>query len=297
MAMTANQGSCSGVSLLLLRQNRPVVSAQQARQRATRRQGHDALPQVAVLRRQVVAGITARSSGYLLDRPGSARSRQKGRTLPSDRPEVVTAVSSVHLRIYPLQGDEGTRYMPHLSCSIAFNNVGSQAGRVLASRIVLYYPEVPVPDAKEVFRVYAEANSSTNLPGPENLWTWLEESAIGRGEPFVLSPKESVEKHFIYSGSWKSPVVQSKVRADLEVFADTKKKWMVIETWNLVLLPIIWSELINNRTSITYAASGHPDIHEGSIPEDLHTYTSPKEALPSKGLGWGPTNIKYPNED
>lgn len=124
---------------------------------------------------------------------------------------------------------------------------------------------------------------------------WADEARLGGWMPFVVLPKETVTKHFVFEKRWDDPVIQRRISFELQIHTDRTKKWEKVAKWEMSLTPSAWGELTNNATSICCVEESECGITtEKMHPPDLHKYTGTKLPIPDEGFGAAPSYLDYP---
>lgn len=208
---------------------------------------------------------------------------------------VVVAVGAASVRMSHIEADNGAEwFLPAIDLRASIANTGARAGRIVSMRIRADYVELPIPNAKEYFPLFAEVESAAFAANAKDRFSWIDAAVVGLGAPFVSLPKTSVEKHLVFDTRWDDPVLQ-KIQFALELYTDSKKKWVQIETWTFEINAAVWRHLLKGGTFTTW-----PDKHPANqfrmdtIPEDLHKYTGSKEPIPEGDLFAHDSWLKQP---
>lgn len=186
--------------------------------------------------------------------------------------------------------EEPVWFIPDLALPVTIANTGAQAVIVRGLRLRVQYPDLPIPDAHEIWELNRELDTETELrPGPGR--TALVASR-GTGTPFIVLPKTSIDKRFLFWNRWEKPVVQRMVFT-LEVWTSRKPKWREVETWTAALLGEDWVGLPRDgfRVGLVSAGQSATRFRKVSVPEDLHKYTGPIEPLPTESGPRPPRSI------
>ncbi|MEV0677979.1 hypothetical protein AB0I60_15835 [Actinosynnema sp. NPDC050436] len=192
---------------------------------------------------------------------------------------IVTA-DRVTLRVHRMESDDESWLLPHFALSAGFTNSGTQVGRVLGVRVVLRYTSLPIPDAYEVFPCHGEYDPVKYEAHSGLRSTMITEAKLDDFMPFVVLPKTTVAKFYVFSVRWDRPVRQAEMHLDLEVLHDRSGDWTSTHTWRLSMSGWAWNT-VEEGASFGFTAEGGaskhsaPDVH----PSDLHKYTLDEELL------------------
>ena len=168
-------------------------------------------------------------------------------------------VGVLTMKIHVAKHGEETWYLPNIHLPISITNDGARPGKVLGLRIVIHYPDLPIPENHEIFLPrYDEV--------AESIKEWM---------PFVVLPKNTVSQNLVFHSRWDNAVLQKYVKIHLEMFPDSKKKWVRVSSWNFSLHPEIWDGLVNEAS---YSVKPDTELPMGELvyPKDLHKYTGIK---------------------
>ncbi|MEU8059260.1 hypothetical protein [Microbispora bryophytorum] len=203
--------------------------------------------------------------------------------------KLTIAAGSLQIRIASF-GDESRGrkwYIPQVAIPVSFANAGARAGRVLGLRIFVEYPELPIVSAHEVFTWHSEVDFPTFERTFHSRLQWIEEAVLSSAAPFIMLPKSTVAKHLVFDARWDDAVIQSVVNMHLEVYTDRSRKWTRVESWQISLNRIYWSELAEVGNSFVYPPRSMPLTTRTVYPKNLHDFTRGKGDIPVGGLKAG----------
>lgn len=210
----------------------------------------------------------------------------------------ISVVGDLGLRVYPVKGGEcncascqqaeanvaakdadAGWHIPSADFIVSVTNDGARPGRILGLRLAVSYPKLPVTNNRELFNCNFEVNSSAFVSIGADRWEWAEQAVIGDFVPYVVLPKNTVTKHFVFESRWDTPVVQDVAKFVLEMRTDASKKWMPVGEWILPLDRSAWGFMVDGARLCSQpidAISSETSVY----PPDLHKYTGSKEPLP-----------------
>ncbi|CCH28597.1 hypothetical protein ABZ816_34950 [Actinosynnema sp. NPDC047251] len=191
---------------------------------------------------------------------------------------LVTA-DQVQLRIHQMESETGeTWLLPHFALSVGFANSGTQVGRVLGVRLVLRYTSLPIPDAYEVFACHGEYDPVKYQAHGGKRFTMIDQAKLGDFHSFVVLPKATASKFYVFTVRWDKPVRQAELRLDLEVLHDRSTDWKTTHTWQLAMPGWAWNS-VEQGSSFTFVAEGGAAKRSSRDvnPPDLHKYTLDEE--------------------
>jgi hypothetical protein len=185
---------------------------------------------------------------------------------------LVAAVGAMKFCIHQIKNDENSWRLPHFAVSIDFANAGSRIGRITELRAVVYYVDLPIEEARETFDCLGEFDPVKYEYEAKSRLGMMRSALLGGANPFVLLPKSTVTKFYVFSTRWDQPVRQKRFNVDVEVLTDNSKQWQNVGTWRYTVPAGMWLE-IEAGTSLG-VASQKPAIEDPRIhPPDLHKYT------------------------
>jgi hypothetical protein len=132
----------------------------------------------------------------------------------------------------------------------------------------------------------------------KNRFEWFNEVVASDWSPFVVLPKATAARHFLFETKWEKPVIQTRIVATLELQADSRPKWVKVTEWQLTLLPSMWVDLENGASIGYFPLKGHAPLESECSPADLHKHTGTEKPLPTKGTVTSaePSYLDYPNQ-
>ncbi|TYL51043.1 hypothetical protein [Agromyces mariniharenae] len=177
-------------------------------------------------------------------------------------------------------GPSGSGWIvPDLAIPVTIANTGARAVVIRGLRVRVDYPGLPIPDAHEIWELNWELDTETELgSGPRRPSL---EARRGPGTPFIVLPKSSIDKRFLFWSRWEKPVVQ-RLTFTLEVWTSRKPKWRKVEVWEGELRDFDWVGVAKRgyRVGLVPAGQSAARFHKVTTPADLHDYTGPKEPIP-----------------
>lgn len=208
--------------------------------------------------------------------------------------KAVYAVGGLQVHIYPIRGDKNRWYLASLDTPISIANEGARTGKVLGLRIRASFPDLPISNNFEILNPYCEVDYKVFDSLIQERFVWLDKAVLGQWSPFVVLPKQTVTKHFVFETRWDEPVIQENILFELEMHTDSKKKWQKIGRWTFRLTPSVWSELAEVGASFICHENVIGMIQKESInPPDLHKYTGTKDPIPRGGFRAKPSYLDY----
>lgn len=209
----------------------------------------------------------------------------------------VTAAGPLTLRICRIESSGEIWYIPQVDCRLTITNAGARVGKVLGMRMVVRYPGLPIPDAREYFSPHSEVDPVLFKENASHRFNWIKKASLGEAAPFVILPHSSVSKHVVFDKRWGDPVIQDEVEFVLEVLTDRDADWITVERWMHHLDGRTWSELAEVGTSIRVApASMGPSDSSATVPANLHDYTRGKKSIPKGGFQVPPSHLVPPSK-
>ncbi len=173
------------------------------------------------------------------------------------------------LRIYPIQIGTNRRFTVSLNVPVSVTNVGARPGVITGLRLRLHFPRIPIRGNCELIPPAFEITpEDARQIGHDREWT--EKIVVGNWMPFIVLPKATVTKHFVFESRWDDPVIQELVDCTLQIRSGPGR-WRKVKTWQLALIAEIWSVLVDG-SSISYPTSVDDPFGE-CMPPDLHKYT------------------------
>jgi hypothetical protein len=206
----------------------------------------------------------------------------------------IPMVGNLRLRIYPIKNEDRRWYIPSFDVPVSITNEGARPGKILGIRLLIKFPDLPIPDNKECFNPKWEVDGKQIC---RERFKWINEATVADWMPFVVLPKETVTKHLVFeSSSWTEPVIQNRVTCIMEIRTDTDQTWKEIAKWDASLTAKVWGELTHRGTSFCYIPDGAINQLAEIHPIDLHKYTGSKEPIPEEGLGAAPSYLDFPKQ-
>jgi len=176
--------------------------------------------------------------------------------------------------------DDPGWFVPDLAIPMTIANSGAQAVIVRGLRLKVEYPELPIPGAHEIWELNCELDTTTELQS--GTWRTALDAAQGNGTPFIVLPKSSIDRRFLFACRWERPVVQRMVFT-LEVWTSRKPKWRTVETWKFGITGAGWVNyaIDGGRMGVVAAGQIAALFRRQTNPENLHDYTGPTKPLPA----------------
>lgn len=211
----------------------------------------------------------------------------------------ITTIGDLRLRIYPIKNGKQRWFIPSLDVPVNIANDAARAGKILGIRIILNFPKLPINDNREIYYPKWEVDPQKFTKLAQYRFHWIDEAAKAEWVPFVILPKTTVTKHIIFeTGRWDEPVIQEELVYRMEILTDSNEQWLEIGKWALNLYPELWSELVENGTSIGTRNLISVDIEgESRFPNDLHKYTGTKKKIPKGGFKAKPSYQVFTKRD
>ena len=203
----------------------------------------------------------------------------------------IVIVGTLRLYVYPIKNEGKRWFIASFDAPVSFTNEGARPGKILGLRLLLRFPELPIPDNYECF--YAKWEVDANKISRER-FTWVKDGRTAHWMPVVVLAKETVTKHFVFETTWDKPVIQKRIDCSMQMYSDVDRTWQELAQWDVSLTPRVWGEFTNVGTSFSYSTEvleREPRIQ----PPDLHKYTGSKEPIPESGLGAAPSYLDYPD--
>jgi hypothetical protein len=209
----------------------------------------------------------------------------------------ISACGALRTRIYPITNDNESWYIPSFDLSISITNGGARPGIVLALRLSLHYPDIPIPNNRELVYADWEIDATDAREIDKHRFEWMDKLNVTDWRPFPILPKETVTKHIIFETRWDDPVIQKRVVCQLELRSDAKAKWQKVAHWELDFSPATWAAMANHGTGFMFPPEGSPATLEACEPEDLHKYTGSKEPIPKENFAARHGKLNYPRKN
>jgi hypothetical protein len=187
-------------------------------------------------------------------------------------------------RLYPIRNGEERWYITSFDVPVSITNPGAKPGIVTGLRLHLHYPELPFAGNYEFIRATSDLKPDKLRHINENRFNWLDEVVASHWSPFVVLPKATVAKHFLFETRWDKPVVQDRITATLELQIDGRDAWSTVTEWEIVLSPRMWVTLVNGGGMYYVPVNTPLPVESECFPEDLHKHTGAKTPLPTEGL-------------
>jgi len=202
-------------------------------------------------------------------------------------------------RIYPIRSGTDRWFITSFDIPISVTNPGARPGCVDALRLRLHYPDLPFAGNHEFIYPKWELKPDKLNSIDKDRFGWIDEVVAADWSPFVVLPKATVAKHFLYEERWDTPVVQKRIVATLELHIAGRTDWISVSEWKLTVGPHTWVDL-ETGTAMVYQPEKTQLAGEiGCSPTDLHKYTGTKATLPAKGAlsGMEPSHVDYPESE
>ena len=206
----------------------------------------------------------------------------------------VSAVGRIRHRIYPIKNEEQRWFISSFDIPLTITNDGARTWKILDLRLILHFPEIPIPNNQESIKPTFEISPSDARKIDKRRFEWIEEIVIGEWMPFIILPKKTIRKHIVFETRWDDPVIQNQIEAELELLTDSSIKWKKVCSWNLFLDAASWGERANRGTSFYYHPKGFQFDYGKCYPKDLHKYTGSKEEIPLNGYDAAPSYLDFP---
>jgi hypothetical protein len=186
------------------------------------------------------------------------------------------------LRIYPIKsGDEGW-FIASLNVPISVTNQGARPGVINGLRLRLHFPKIPIPGNCDIIEPTFEIAPVDAREISQHRFEWIDKIVVDDWMPFIVLPKTTVTKHFVFEKRWEDPVIQELINCTLEMRSDSDT-WHEVTSWHLSLRPEFWSELVSGG-AFTFHPNKTETVPTDCVPPDLHKYTGSKAKIPQGGL-------------
>jgi hypothetical protein len=205
----------------------------------------------------------------------------------------IFSVGCITQRIYPIRSGEKKWFIVSLSLPMCVTNCGARPGLISDLRLSLHYPNLPIPDNRELIYATWEIDAGKANQIDENRFQWVQTSTSVYMAFHVL-PGQSVKKHLIFEACWDEPVIQGRIECGLEARSNSDPEWKRIAQWDLCLSTAAWRDLANKGRSIMYDHVGDRKARHHLEPPDLHKYTGTKDSIPKEGTTSHPSILDYP---
>ncbi len=206
----------------------------------------------------------------------------------------MAAVGSLRIRLFPIRSGDNRWYLLLFDLPLSLTNKGARPGQILALRLKLHFPDVPIPDNYEMVYVSREIDPLKASDSDRDYFKWLENITISSWAPFSVIPNQTVTKHFQFQARWDKPIYQEHCVCNLEYYSDKSNIWEEIAKYRVILSKVVWSELFTTGNSIIFPEEGDPGRHHETNPEDLHEYVFSDEPIPEGGFGAEPSFVDWP---
>ncbi len=201
----------------------------------------------------------------------------------------IITVGDLNVRIYPIKSENKEWFIPSFYLPISISNDGAKPGKILGVRLCISYPDLPIPNNKEILLPIWEIDNFRNIT--KNRFDWIEEACTSDWMPFVILPKNTVNKNIVLETRWDDPVIQNNVDLTLEIYTESEREWIKVNNWKFVLIPFVWDDLTSG-SSYTIKPEYHLPTEERVYPKDLHKYTGSKEPI-TKSDKMEPSYLNY----
>lgn len=212
------------------------------------------------------------------------------------RPAPIIAVGNLRHRVYPIRSDKSRWFITSFDLPITISNHGAQPLLVTALRLSLHYPDLPIPNNRELIYVDWDIDPASAQKIDKNRFAWISTLAPRPWMPVPVLPRETVLKHVIFEERWEDPVLQEHIDVTFECLTSLKRSWDAITMWNVHLSPPAWGELVNRGTPLSYRPSDETPEKELLTPPNLHKYTGGKEPIPKEGFAASTSFLDYPKQ-
>jgi len=201
------------------------------------------------------------------------------------------------LRVYPIKSGTERWFIPSLNVPISITNEGARPGVISGLRLKLHFPGIPIPGNCEFLKPRFEIAHENAKDISKNRFEWIDRIVVAEWMPFTVLPKTTVTKHWVFESRWEDPVVQKAVNCTLEVRSDSNE-WCEVASWHVDLSAIIWSELVDVGSGLTFHPKVTESVQPPCTPSDLHKYTGTKDQIPKGGFSAvHDSSLDYPADD
>jgi hypothetical protein len=196
------------------------------------------------------------------------------------RGRLIFALGMGSVSVTEWKSKNGRWITPDLAVAISIANTGAQAAVIQELRLKARFPELPIPNAHEIWSFNSELDLETELAQGQGRTTIA--AMRGNGPPFIVLPKANVDKRFVFWTRWEKPVMQTII-FDLEVRTSLQPKWKVIGGWEFSFTPDGWVYLAREggRFAVSAVTDKPGSPIEERVPADLHKYTGTEATLPA----------------
>ncbi|MCE4026886.1 hypothetical protein LXM50_12980 [Microbacterium sp. Au-Mic1] len=206
--------------------------------------------------------------------------------------EVVFAPGKAGISVTHWANEGRSWYTPDIVITSSIANTGARPIIVQGLRVRVDYPELPIPNAHEIWDFNVELDTTTELrsgPGRSAL-----KAKSGTGTPWVVLSKANIDKRFVCWSRWEKPVVQSMIFT-LEAKTTRSQRWIVVESWKFKMTPQEWVGMTSKGTIVWVSPEGQKAARyvRATNPRDLHKYTGPSEPLPDKAPHPSPSYVVH----
>lgn len=207
---------------------------------------------------------------------------------------VVATFGPLRVGIHRMKNGNQSWRLPHVAISASFTNSGARLGRIMDIRITLRYVALPIADARETFRCHGEYDEKGYLEGHHKRFEMIK-AKTGEFLPFVILPKSTVTKFYVFDRRWDTLVRQRAVEIDFEIRTDAGRGWTRLETWQVPHLGSAWWNEIESGGTFTIGVPGteSPVTH----PADLHDHTLDEGLLGDERFDATPTTETTGTDD
>ncbi|MGE8600496.1 hypothetical protein [Acinetobacter seifertii] len=199
-------------------------------------------------------------------------------------------------RIYPIKSDNSQWFLSSFDIPVSLCNSGAQPLLIQDMRLKLHYCDIPILKNHEFIQAKWEIDQGSVSKIDKNRFQWIDDICPIDWMPFSILPKVTVTKHLIFESRWDKPVIQNEIQVELQALTTGSDNWVVLGMWNIHLDSMIWSELVNVGTSISYKEKKGVVQHPKTYPEDLHKYLGSKDPIPNKGFDSSPSYLNFPSD-
>ncbi|MBB5996533.1 hypothetical protein [Streptomonospora salina] len=159
----------------------------------------------------------------------------------------IATTGKLRLRIYEIENQDSTWFIPQLDVPIMLVNTGAKIGTINDIRIVARYPDIPIPNAREIFPWHCVVDSGEFELEAIHRFTWLKKARLRDSSGIALQPGVPVSMHIVLDTRWDDAVIQ-KIEFELQISSDSKHKWTPIERWTHHISPSVWQHLIDGTS-------------------------------------------------
>lgn len=207
------------------------------------------------------------------------------------------AVGDAALRIYPIINGEKKWFIPSIMIPVSISNSGARQGMISELRLSLNYIDLPIAGNYEIFRAKWEVDPSKYHMFDKNRFSWISEITIGNWMPYVILPKTTVTKYWIFEGHWMHPIIHQNIEVKLEAMVDNEKKWKKVAKWKVCMNKSSWHLCTENASAVLSSPEGceRKSLVETN-PPDLHTYLRPHHLTSPVNLDLKSSYLDYPSE-